>query len=162
MRVRRFALAAVAAAAVTLLAGCDLLGRSTGAVVVGSLLPVYTQVPGATAYHVVFYDSATVMDAWADYDLAPQAASFSGVFPGDASVLLDTVNFQSADIPAGVYSVFAWIDFDGSGSFDPYQDLWGFYYGNPGGNTLIQPPANVLVPETGIVDLDIWAGYSAG
>lgn len=162
MRVRRFALAAVAAAAVTLLAGCDLLGGSTGTVVVGSLLPVYAQIPGGTAYQVVFYESSTVMDAYQDYSSAPQAAAFSGVFPGDASVLLDSVNFQLADVPAGVYSVFAWIDFDGSGSFDPYQDLWGFYYGNPGGNTLIQPPANVVIPEAGIVDLDIWAGYNAG
>lgn len=161
MRVRSFALAAVAAAAVTLLAGCDLLGRSTGTVVVGSLLPFYDSVPGGTEFHVVFYGSSTAMDAYQDYDSAPQAAAFTGVFPGSASDLLDTVNFQFADVPAGVYSAFAWVDLDGSGSFDPYQDLWGFYT-NPRNNTEIQPPANVAVPEAGIVDLDIWVGYNRG
>lgn len=59
-------------------------------------------------------------------------------------------------------SVFAWIDYNENGLFDPGNDLCGFYYGDPNADNRTQPPAHVVVPDNGIVDLDVWVGYNAG
>lgn len=162
MRMKGALYAVLAVLVILALGGCDLIGGPSGPIAMGNLFVPYNVIPGGTAFHVVFYGPGTSMDPRQNYGSAPQAASLRGVFAGDSGSLTNTVNFLSMDIPAGLYSVFAWIDFDGSGSFEAGQDLWGFYYGNPGGNTQIQPPANVVIPETGIVDLDLWFGYNAG
>jgi hypothetical protein len=168
VKTRGVLFAGIVVLALAALAGCDLLG-SGGTVVTGNLFIYYGGMPGGSAYHVVFYAEGTVMTPVYDpylpkpgYSEAPQAASVSGAMPGTTDVLVGTVNFQLTDVPAGLYTVFGWVDSDGDGAFDPYQDLWGFYYGNPNGNTLAQPPANVVVPESGIVDLDLWVGANAG
>jgi hypothetical protein len=144
------------------LVGCDLLGGASGTAVIGRLVIWYGTVSGGQGYHVVFYAPGVAMDPWNNYATAPQAASLEGTFPGGASDFYDTVNFQSTEVPPGLYSVFAWVDYDENGSFDPSQDLYGFYYGDPYPESLTQPSANVVVPEKGLVDLDVWVGYNAG
>ena len=168
MKLKGLLYAGVIAASLGGLAGCDQLGLSSSGVI-GNLVIMFGEVPGGLRYHVIFYSSDTVMEPVYNpdlpqpgYDEAPQAVAFQGTFPGISTEFRDTVNFQITDVPAGLYSVFGWVDYDDNGAFDPSQDLWGFYYGNPGLNTLYQPPANVVVPESGLVDLDVWVGYNAG
>jgi hypothetical protein len=167
MKLRTVVYAGIAILALGALAACDLVG--SGRIVIGNLFTFYGGVPGGLDYHVVFYADGTVMAPFYNPDLpqpgyteAPQAASVSGTMPGTSEDTVGTVNFQLDDVPPGLYSVFGWVDSNDNGVFDPSQDLWGFYYGHTNADTLTQPPANVVIRETGIVDLDVWVGANAG
>ncbi len=142
------------------LVGCDLLGGGRGSLVIGNIY-LYNPVPGGTPFTVVFYDEATSLDPATEYGSAPRAAVLEGVFPGSANDSFDTVNFQAAQVPPGLYTVMAWIDYNGDGVFTPsdpdYED-YSFYSGGWLSSPTTQPPPNVAVPEKGIVDLDILVG----
>lgn len=160
MTFRSFAKVLVALTALFALAGCDLLGGGQGSLVIGNIY-FYGTVPAGTPFTVVFYDEATRLDATTEYETAPRAAVIEGVFPGGTTDEYSTVNFQAAGIPAGQYTVMAWIDDNGDGVFTPldpdYEDF-GFYSGGYLSSPQIQPPPNVVVPEKGFVDIDIWVG----
>jgi len=149
-----------AAAAMLGLAGCDLLGGGQGSLVIGNIY-LYGEVPGGTPFTVVFYGEATRLDAATQYDTAPRAAVIEGVFPGGVNDQLDVVNFQARGIPAGLYTVMVWLDDDADGVFEPldpaFED-YSFYSGGWLSNPQIQPPPNVIVPETGFVDIDVFVG----
>lgn len=163
MKLARLLLASLIVASSGALVGCDLLDKATGSQVIGSIVAWYGTVPGGSGYHIAFYASGTTMDPYADYDTAPRAVSLEGTFPGAPTDSYDSITYQFGDIPAGEYTVFAWIDSDGDGLFSASFDLFGFYFGDPGSYNLAQPAAaNVIVPETGIVDLDLRVGYNVG
>jgi hypothetical protein len=146
MKLAKLMLASLIVASLGALVGCDLLDKATGSQVIGSIVAWYG-----------------TMDPYADYDTAPRAVSLEGAFPGAPTDSYDSITYQFGDIPAGEYTVFAWIDSDGDGLFSASFDLFGFYFGDPGSYNLAQPAAaNVIVPETGIVDLDLRVGYNAG
>jgi len=73
------------------------------------------------------------------------------------------VNYQIDGVAAGDYSAFAWIDVDTSGSFDPSGDIFGFFAAGVSSPD-VQPPANIRLPDTGLVDVDfsVGGGYQGG
>lgn len=157
MRQMRVLFVVLAVAALATLTGCDLLGKSSA--VIGSIVSANYQIPEGTPYHVVLYSEGTAMDPWADYDTVARAGEIEGAFPEPGlGANYDTINYQVDEVDAGLYSMFAWADMDGDGSFDPSVDYFGFHTGSTG-TTDMQPPANVVVPEAGFVDVDIWIDY---
>jgi hypothetical protein len=157
---RSLAKVLVAAAALFALAGCEMLGSGQGSLVIGNIYLNGT-IAGGTPFTVVFYDEATRLDAATEYETAPRAAVIEGVFPGGTNDEFDIANFQAEGIPAGQYTVMAWIDGNGDGIFTPldpdYEDF-GFYSGGYLSSPQVQPPPNVVVPEKGVLDIDIWVG----
>lgn len=162
MKIARVLVALLVVVTFGVLVGCDQLNKATGGQIIGSIVSSNVWVIGGTKYHVVLYSAGTFMDPYSDYDTVPQAALVEGTFPGSSTDTSDTVNYQFDNVPAGDYSLFAWVDFDGNGLFNPFNDLFGFYFGNPSTINTAQPLApNVLVPEKSIVDVDVWVGYPA-
>jgi len=159
MKIARVLLAVLVVVTFGFLVGCDQLNAVTGSQIIGSVVSTLW-VQGGVPYHVVLYAAGTFMDPYSDYATAPQAASVEGTFPGSTTDTSDTVNYQFDNVPAGEYSLFAWVDVDGNGLFDSNYDLFGFYFGNPSVINTAQPLApNVLVPEKSIVDVDVWVDY---
>jgi len=160
MRVKRALQALAAVATLAALAGC---AAGAGSLVIGSIVAA-AGVPEGTPFHVVLYADGTAMDPYLDYDSAPQAFHVEGAFPSPGlDEVYDTVNYQVDGVAEGDYSAFAWLDVDTSGSFDPYEDLFGFFSTGMSGFD-VQPPANIRVPERGLVDVDIAVsgGYQGG
>lgn len=144
-----------------MLAGCDLVNEATGSQVIGSIVSDIW-VAGGIKYHVVLYSAGTYMDPDTDYGTVPQAASVDGTFLGSSTDTSDTVNYQLDKVPAGEYSAFAWLDSDDNGSFDPNDDEFGFYFGDPVGIYIVQSAApNITVTDTSIVDVDILVDFHA-
>lgn len=140
------------------LAGCDLVGTPT--VVFGSLvLPWGTLVPEGTTFQVMLYAEGTPMDIATSFETAPRAVVVDGQFPVTGG-LYDTVNYQVAEVPAGTYTAFAWVDVDGDGALDPWTDFFGWHGAAASFDT--QPAANVVVAEAGLADVDFMLSqYSA-
>lgn len=161
MKISRVLLAVLVVVTFGVLAGCDLANEVTGSQIIGSIIVSnYNWVIGGTKYHVVLYSAGTYMDPYSDYGTVPQAASVEGTFPGSSTDTSDTVNYQFDNVPAGQYSLFAWVDSNGNGSFDSNFDQFGFYFGNPSVMNYTQPLApDVLVPEKSIVDVGVWVDY---
>jgi hypothetical protein len=156
MKIARVLFAVLAVAALGTLVSCDLFDNPT--MIIGSInVSTYNPVAEGTTYHIVLYSATTTMDPTVDYATAERAEEVAGTFPdADVGVTFDTINYTLSDVPAGVYSMFVWVDSDDSGEFESGQDLYGFYYGDPSAYNLEQPPANVVVPAEGVVDVDIW------
>jgi hypothetical protein len=154
MRLTRVLFPLLAVAALATMTGCDLFGKSS--VVIGSIISPNYQIPEGTPYHVVLYSADTTMDPWSDYDTVARVKEIEGTFPEPGlGADYDTINYQIDKVDAALYSMFAWTDMDSDGSFDPYVDYFGFHTGSSS-STDIQPFANVVVPESGVVDIDIW------
>ena len=117
MKIARILLAVLVVVTFGVLAGCDLANEVTGSQIIGSIVsPSWVQ--GGVPYHVVLYSAGTYMDPYSDYGTVPQAASVEGTFPGSSTDTSDTVNYQFDNVPAGEYSLFAWVD----------VDVWVDYY----------------------------------
>lgn len=156
MKMARGLFAVLAVAALGTLVGCDLFENPT--MIIGSInVNMSNPVAAGTAYHIVLYSETTTMDPTADYATAERAEEVAGAFPDTGSeATFDTINYVMSDVPSGVYSMFVWVDSDDSGEFESGQDLHGFYYGDPSAYNLDQPAANIVVPDEGIVDIDVW------
>ncbi len=163
MKLVRLLLMSLVVAFFGILVGCAAVEKTVGSQVIGSIVAWYGTVPGGSGYHIVFYAAGTTMDPYADYDTVPQAVSLVGAFPGSPTDSYDSITYQFGEIPAGEYTVFTWVDSNADGLFSPNNDLFGFYFGDPNNSNLTQPAApNVIVPETGLVDLDLMVGYNVG
>ena len=135
------------------LAGCDLFENPAS--IIGSIDVQWNSIDGGYAYHVVLYAYGTTMDPATNYATAAQAMAISGQFPGAGeSVTYSTTNYEMDEVPAGTYTLFAWVDADNNGSFNPNSDGYGFYDG-AGNWATSQPYPNVVVPDAGIVDIDV-------
>ena len=92
--------------------------------------------PGRSPCHVVLSSAGTYIDPFSDYGTVARAASVEEAF-------LE-------------YSLFAWVDSDGNGSFDPDSGEFGFYFGTPGATNTAQSVApNIIVTDRSIADVDI-------
>jgi uncharacterized protein (DUF2141 family) len=121
-------------------------------VVFGSVdLPWGYLVPEGTAFQVILYAEGTPMDIATSFETAPRAVEVNGQFPVTGG-LYDTVNYQAAEVPAGTYTAFAWVDVDGDGTLDPWTDMFGWH--SPAGSFDVQPAANVVVADAGLADVD--------
>jgi hypothetical protein len=157
MNMARVRFAVLAVAAIVTISGCSLLGRTSA--VIGSIVSPNNQIPEGTRYHVVLYPAGMGMDPWSDFETVARAKEIEGTFPEPGlGADYDTINYQVDQVDAGLYSVFAWVDLDSDGAFDPSVDLFGFHAAAPAA-TDVQPPANTVVPEMGFVDVDIWIDY---
>jgi hypothetical protein len=159
--------ALLALLALGLLAACDQLPSIEAAAIIGSinLDPNDEEgTHGGTVYHVLVYEAGTDVDP--DFpatvnELVPVAET-EGTFPGTESDWYFTINYVITDVPAGTYYALVWIDYDNSGDFDLGDgDYFGFYERNSDGTALWEQPysPNVVVPETGLLDIDIWCVY---
>lgn len=170
---RRIAgIAAMAALALVLLAGCDVVGDGTNAII-GSifiypddlLAPEDSEVWGGAEYHVLVYDESETVDPLVASTVngLTTVANLNGTFPGSSSYWYRTTNYFFPDVPNGQYYVFVWIDVDDSGDFYYESDAYGFYdtMGTLSGYAILEEPysPNVVVPTTGFIDLDVWCQY---
>ena len=153
-QVRALALVLVVVA-LAALAGCDQFENPTS--IIGSIDTVSSPVNGGCTWHVVLYAEGTSMDpSNGDYATAAQVKAVTGQFPtGGAEATFTTTNYEMDEVPSGTYSLFVWVDTDGNGTFEYYNgDACGFYNGAAVYQDW-QPEANVVVPESGIVDVDV-------
>jgi hypothetical protein len=156
-------LAALVLLAFAFLAGCDQPGVEVAAII-GSINidPLSTSIFGGAEFHVLLCDPDTVIDPSVPgaVDALTPVASVDGTFPGTASTYYQTTNYQITSVPAGTYFAFVWIDGDEDGAFDYTVDYYGFYDANASGSALWSQPGapNIVVPETGLLDIDIWCG----
>jgi uncharacterized protein Usg len=149
-----------------LLSGCEQPGAAM-AVIIGSINIdpdiVLEATHGGTEYHVLLYTSGTIVDPdiLGSVEAVEPAAEVAGLFPGTISDWYFTINYMITDVPAGAYFALVWIDYDLTGTFDPINDYFGFYDANASGTTIWTQPTtpNVIVPATGIIDVDIWCRY---
>lgn len=159
-------LAALALLALALVSGCEQSPGIEAAAIIGSIFiePGAAAMQGGTEYHVWLVDADTVVDPLAPegIDAVTPVAWVDGAFPGTESDWYTTINYLITDVPAGTYFALAWIDHDASGSFNRVDgDYFGFYDTNATGMAIWTQPdgANVVVPETGLLDIDIWCSF---
>lgn len=162
---RKIAGIAVAALVTAALAGCDVynyyldMDAIVGSIYVGtSAGPVW----GGTEYHVLLYKAPESVDptiASTVNDLVT-VAKLDGVFPGTSSDSYLTTTYTITDVPAGDYFMFVWVDVDASGTFHPDFDLFGFYEAPYEFDFIWEEPfsPNVVVEDTGLLDIDVWVG----
>jgi hypothetical protein len=162
----------IAVLALALLAGCNVVGGDTNAII-GSifiypddlLAPEDSEIWGGAEYHVMVYDESETVDPFdsSTVNTLTTVARLDSTFPGSAGYWYRTTNYFISDLPDGQYYVFVWIDVDDSGDFDIGSDAYGFYdtMGTFSGYAVLDEPysPNVVVPETGIIDIDVWCQY---
>jgi hypothetical protein len=122
---------------------------------------------GGTVYHVILYEAGPTVDPTepSTVNNVTPVAEAVGTFPGTEDDWYLTTSYIMADVPAGTYYAFVWIDDDSDGSFALSDGgYFGFYDRYFVGTALWEEPysPNVVVPETGIVDIDIWCVYDMG
>ncbi len=158
-------------AALVLLALAVLAGCTPGiemAAIIGSINIDHLDLEGThggTEYHVWLYEAGTVVDPTVpgSVDAVTPVAEASGTFPGTMSDWYFTINYTITDVPAGTYFALVWIDYDNSGTFNLGDgDYFGFYDRNADGSAIWAQPMdpNIVVPATGLLDIDIWCKYS--
>lgn len=155
---RLLSLAALSLITFGVLVGCNQLATT---MIIGSV-NTDTEIEGGTPFHVLVLAAGTTLDPTTDgeVDSVPTVARYDGTFPGGVGDWSYTANYQITDVPAGLYYVFTWIDMNDDGSFTSASDACVFYDGAY--NPSAQPDvANVLVPEAGIVDVDLVIGFAA-
>jgi hypothetical protein len=158
------AIAMAAALAPLLLAGCSLqMPAIIGSIFVGtSSGPVW----GGTEFHVLLYEQVAfgveVIDPAdpATVNGLTAISRLNGTFPGSPSDSYLTVTYTIADVPAGEYFLFVWIDGNGDDTYNPVNDSYGFYDAPSSFDYVFTEPLspNVVVPLNGILDLDVWVG----
>jgi hypothetical protein len=159
-------LAALALLALALLAGCDQLTGVEAAAIIGSINidPNSEATFGGAGFHVLICDEDTVVDPYTlgSVDAVIPVVKLDGTFPGTGGTIW-TTNYTITDVPAGTYFAFVWVDNNSNGTFERAAgDYFGFYDANAGGNALWWQPGdmpNIVVPATGLLDIDIWCGY---
>lgn len=169
MRRKLVVMAAVVVLVVAALAGCPTyetyntyyldMDAIAGSIYVGTSAGV---VWGETAYHVLLYKPPASVDpmvASTVNDLVT-VAKLDGVFPGTPGDSYLTATYTITDVPAGDYFMFVWVDADASGTFDRDYDLFGFYEAMSTFNFVWEEPfsPNIVVEETGLLDIDVWVG----
>jgi len=147
-----------------LLTSCEQPG-ATMAMIIGSInIDPYSESEfGGAEFHVVLIGSGTTVNPFTpgSVDAVTPLVKLDGTFPGTGGNLW-TTNYMITDVPAGTYFAFVWIDNDGDGTFVRANgDYFGFYDANTLGSGLwFQPDTpNIVVPDVGLVDIDIWCGY---
>lgn len=164
MRRKLAAMAAVVVVIVAALAGCPTyldMDAIVGSIYVGtSAGPVW----GGTEYHVLLYKPPASVDptvASTVNDLVT-VAKLDGVFPGTPGDSYLTTTYTLTDVPAGDYFMFVWVDTDASGTFHQDYDLFGFYDAPSTFDYVFEEPfsPNIVVEETGLLDIDVWVGTS--
>jgi hypothetical protein len=156
-------IAAMAALALALLAGCSLAGDSNA--IIGSISADLNGsfVLGGTAYHVLVYESTESIDPATPSTVngLTTVARLDSYFPGSDTDQYWTTNYIIPGVPDGQYYVFVWVDVSGNGLFSQNADAFGFYEASVNWLAIkSQPQApNVTVPTTGIVDIDVWYGF---
>ena len=169
--VRKFAgIAVLAVAALALLAGCNMVSGTNAIIGSISMDLNASEAWGGLEYHVLVYEHIE----YADPDIPTidpgvpstvngltPVAHLEGTFPGSMGDWYWTTNYILADVPAGQYYLFVWIDWDSSGTFDEDFDACGFYDGNMSGNAIRTEPdsPNVVVPAAGLLDIDVLCGF---
>lgn len=171
MRRKLVVMAAVVVLVVAALAGCPTyetyntynldMDAIVGSIYVGtSAGPIW----GGTPFHVLLYKPPASIDpaAAGTVNGLTTVAKLDGVFPGTGTDSYLTTTYTLADVPAGEYFMFVWVDQDASGTFDQDSDLFGFYDAPFDFDFVWTEPAspNVIVGETGLLDLDVWVGTS--
>ena len=136
--------------------------------IIGSIFIGATEgtVWGGTEFHVLLYEQDVPGVPVIEPDIASTVNDLipvrrlDGEFPGTASDAYLTTNYMITDTPPGEYFLFVWIDADASGTYDPNYDLLGFYDAMADFNFVwSEPPSpNVVVPPTGLLDIDVWVG----
>ena len=88
-------------------------------------------------------------------------ARLDSAFPGLDSEQYWTTNYILADVPAGQYYVFVWLDLNDDTLFNRDDDAFGFYEASVTFEAAETEPfsPNVTVPMTGLVDVDIWYDF---
>ena len=144
-------IAVLAVAALVLLAGCDVVGGSTNAIIGSISMDLNaSEAWGGLEYHVLVYKGTESVDVGIPSSVngLTTVARLDGTFPGSMADWYWTTNYILADVPAGQYYLFVWIDWDSSGDFDEDYDACGFYDGSMSGNAIRSEPysPNVTVP----------------
>jgi uncharacterized protein Usg len=158
-------LASLVILAFGLLSSCDQLPGVEAAAIIGSINidPAVESTCGGTEFHVLLCSSGTTVDPTmpGSVEAVTPVAKVDGAFPGTISDWYYTINCIIADVPAGTYFAFVWIDYDLSDTFDLTQDYFGFYDANATGSAIMTQPSspNIVVPATGLLDIDIWCRY---
>ncbi len=159
-------LATLAILAFGLLSSCDQLPGVEAAAIIGSIFIASDTeaIYGGAEFHVLILAGNADADPYTlgSIDAITPVARIDGTFPGTTSDWMWTTNYIITDVPAGTYYALVWIDQDDSGDFDRSQgDFYGIYDANAAGNAIWTQPSspNVVVPATGILDIDIWCGY---
>jgi hypothetical protein len=157
-------IAVLAALALALLAGCNMVGEQWNAII-GSIFldPATEQMWGGAEFHVLVYEateSVNPSDASTVNELLT-VARLDDTFPGTMVDWYWATNYLITDVPAGEYFVFVWIDRDDNGEFLQGDDAFGFYDANASGTAILEEPVspNVVVPATGFLDIDVGCGY---
>ena len=163
--VRKLAgIAVLAVVALALLAGCDVVGGSTNAII-GSISADLdgSFVLGGTEYHVLVYEGTESIDPAFPNTVngLTTVARLDSAFPGLDSEQYWTTNYILADVPAGQYYVFVWLDLNDDTLFNRDDDAFGFYEASVTFEAAETEPfsPNVTVPMTGLVDVDIWYDF---
>jgi hypothetical protein len=117
-------LAAIAAAAgIFLLVGCDALG--TIATPGGTLaVSVDSSYDTSSLQVVVVFDTNTSVG---DGDELAYSFPLSAYVSGFGSIS-HTMSFSCPEVPEGDYFVYAWLDFDADGEYDPFDDEASWLY----------------------------------
>jgi hypothetical protein len=163
--VRKLAgIAALAALALVLLAGCDVAGGSTNAIIGSISMDLNaSEASGGLDYHVLVYEGTESVNPTiaSTVNGLTTVAHLDGTFPGSMGDWYWTTNYVLANVPAGQYYLFVWIDWDSSGDFDEDLDACGFYDGNMSGNAIRSEPwsPNITVPAAGLLDIDVLCGF---
>jgi hypothetical protein len=153
-----FSLAAIVLLAFGFLSSCNQLGTAG---IIGGIFTNYN-IKGGTAFHVLVLDSGTALvpTVPGSVDGVSTVARCDGSYPGSVDDYHVAMNYVITDVPAGTYYVFAWIDWDDSGTFDSDYDFYTFYdfdYVTYASTFLSKPDAaNVVVPAVGAVNVDLY------
>jgi hypothetical protein len=149
-----------------LLSSCDQLPGVEAAAIIGSIFiaPDTVAISGGAEFHVLICAGNANANPYTlgSIDAITPVARIDGTFPGTTSDWMWTTNYTITDVPAGTYYALVWIDQDDSGDFDgSLGDFYGIYDANAAGDAIWTQPSspNVVVPTTGILDIDIWCGY---
>jgi len=162
--VRKLAgIAVLAVLALALLAGCNMASGTNAIIGSISMDLNASEAWGGLEYHVLVYEGTESVNPSIPSTVngLTTVAHLVGTFPGSMANWYWTTNYILADVPAGQYYLFVWIDWDSSGTFDEDFDACGFYDGNMSGNAIRTEPdsPNVVVPAAGLLDIDVLCGF---